>query len=602
LTATGARASEAKDVRFGEWVATVRPGGDGIVVSGNGAGLAVARDAELELLFDGVLYNARELRAQLGGAQPARDAYLVLEALRRRGRDVVHELRGQWMLLALDGARNEVFAARDHYGLYGCFYVERSGELLFSPSVEALVRHRDVPRDVNRAALADHLCHRWPVLDETYYEAVRRLPGGHTLTARAGGTVVRRYWHLPPNERRASLTPDEEQERFDELLDRAVERALFAPTAIYLSGGFDSVTVAAFATDIADRNGLERPHALSLAYEHESANEIETQVAVAQRLGLEQTTAWLAETVRGQGLIAAAMAMSARMPAPLLNLWSPAYDQLALEGRRRGKEVVLTGSGGDEWLEYPVYEAELLLKRAKVGALVAAWRSAAYNDLLTTREIARNFLWRYGASPILRRIAGRVLRHTAPGVLAQRRRRRIDEETRDWISRDPALRRALLERYDAYAERSTNILDSAYGARDFEETFERGRSVGLYVAQPFWDVDLTDFLERLPRESLVRGGRSKALVRWSLDKRFPGLGFDTHRKVAATTVYRSLILEEGRRAWRELGGARALVALGVADRNKIERHMQQLLTGSDPSRAFWIWYVLAIEAWLRTRV
>jgi asparagine synthase (glutamine-hydrolysing) len=603
VTATSS-AHETGVTTFGKWVATAGPRSEAIEVSGQGAKPVVASDAAGELLFDGVLSNAADLRLELGpfDREPESEAELVLAGFRRHGPEIVHRLRGQWLIVARDRGHEEVFCARDHYGLYGCFYAENDGALLVSPSVEALVRHPGVRGDLNRAALADHLCHRWPIYDETYYEAIRRLSGGHALTLRGGSKTVRRYWHLPPNELEEPLTPDEEQERFDELLDRAVSRCLFAPAAINLSGGLDSVSVAVVAADIAARRGEAPPQALSLVFEHESANEEEIQVAVARELGMEQTLVGLQDAVPSSGLLAAAVEMSPTMPAPLTNIWAPAYRYLGLEGRSRGCRLILTGNGGDEWLEFPVYESELLLKRGDVRGLYLALRSIERRGLISRREILRNLLWRYGTATILRRAASRTLRRVAPGKLAARRRERLDAETSDWIGTDPGLEAELFERYVAFADAMPDPLDSAYAAREFEEHFERARMLGLHTAHPLWDVDLTAFVERLPRSSLLRGGHSKAHIRPSLARRFPGLGFETQKKVGATTVYRSLLLGDGPRVWRQLGGAEALSSLGIVDAAKIERRMQQLFTGSEPKQIYWIWYILAIEAWLRPRV
>jgi asparagine synthetase B (glutamine-hydrolysing) len=478
--------------------------------------------------------------------------------------------------------------------------VEQNGALLVSPSVEALVRHPGVSTEINRVALADHLRHRWPVLEETYYEAVRRLPGGYLLNYRNGANEVGRYWR-PNRDLDHSLTPEETQARFDELLQQGVARCMFAPSAIFLSGGLDSVSVAAFAAENAAKNGWPRPYALSLVFE-DDVNEEDTQVAVARQLGFEQTIVPLLETVPRKGLLRAAMEMSAAQPAPMLNFWSPAYRYLAIEGRRRGRAVILTGNGGDEWLEYPIVNGERMIKKGDLVGMYRAWRTLIRSRRISRRGLAKNIAWTYGASLILRETGSKTLQTVAPGALRARRRRRIASETGDWLVDDPALLAQILERYEAAAPRLRESLDSPHTARDFEESFERARMLGLRTAHPLWDVDLTAFLERLPPESLIYGGRSKALVRYSLARRFPDLGFETQRKAAATSVFKSCMFEQAPDAWRELGGVKALAELGVVDKARTERRIEQLLGDGETWHNYWVWYVLTIEAWLRPRV
>jgi Asparagine synthase len=85
-------------------------------------------------------------------------------------------------------------------------------------------------------------------------------------------------------------------------------------------------------------------------------------------------------------------------------------------------------------------------------------------------------------------------------------------------------------------------------SRRLEELFEQGRRLGLRVLQPFWDAALVEFLYRMPPKFLNRGSRSKGLVRETVARLFPRLGFETQRKVTASRFGRSLIVEEGRRA------------------------------------------------------
>ena len=136
---------------------------------------------------------------------------------------------------------------------------------------------------------------------------------------------------------------------------------------------------------------------------------------------------------------------------------------------------------------------------------------------------------------------------------------------------------------------------------EHEETFEQSRRLGLRMLQPFWDVDVVEFLTRTPPELLNRGGRSKGIVRETLAKRFPDLGFERQRKVIALDFSRSLFVEEGGRAWRASGGVPALAEAGIVDPDRANRAVEASLRdprGRDSDR---IWDLLACEAWLRAQ-
>ena len=164
---------------------------------------------------------------------------------------------------------------------------------------------------------------------------------------------------------------EDELGRFDDLLEQAVRRRLaFGRVGVYLSGGLDSVTVAA-SPPTSRRLGLETPE--GLVFEHESANEEQLQRQVGAALSLPHTVVPLSQTISDGGLLRSALAVSARRSAPLLSLWEPCYEHLADEARRHGCLALLTGSGGDEWLNFnPVYAADLL-RAGQISLLREVW-------------------------------------------------------------------------------------------------------------------------------------------------------------------------------------------------------------------------------------
>jgi Asparagine synthase len=200
------------------------------------------------------------------------------------------------------------------------------------------------------------------------------------------------------------------------------------------------------------------------------------------------------------------------------------------------------------------------------------------------------------------------------------RAHRIRAATSDWIAPDPGLRRTLFERNSEgtnlerthkgrhdrryphiYIREMRETLDHPLVSMELEGYFEQGRRLGIRILQPFWDAALVDFLYRTPPELLNRGGRAKGLVRETVARRFPTLGFDTQRKVLATRFAQSLVLRYAPEAWREIGGATALADAGVVDAAAVNERIKRIL--DDPhSRDFHIvWDVLASETWLRSR-
>jgi asparagine synthase (glutamine-hydrolysing) len=580
------------------------------VSSGPGSSHSVAREGDCAVLFDGLLHTRgdwlRDFSLPTGS-----DASLVLQAYLRWGEGVLERVRGLFALVVWDSGKDLLLCVRDPHGMHPFFYAEDAGDLFLSASPEALAQHPRIRGTVDRVAIADHLCHRWPKLESTYFENVRRLPGGYALRAHDGRRTVRRYWDPIPPGRPIDYISDEEAGRFTELLEQAVERCLpGGPAAIYLSGGLDSVSVAALAQEQLRDRHADPLLALSLVFEHPEANEEGTQRAVATRLGLPQKVVTVGDAVGPNGLLSDALEMSASRSAPMMNLWNPAYAFLARYAGEHGCEVILTGNGGDEWLEAGVHNARIALERLDLATVYRLWACMQRSYPYSRGTVARNLLWTYGLRPILRQGAASTLERTAPGVLARQEQWRFTQTTPPWIAPEPSLRAQMLERFRAHKRTPRRgALDNPMVAYELEEFYESGRHLGIPLLHPFWDADLTAFLARVPSRLLMRDGYSKGLVRQSLAQKFPQLGFDRNRKITASGFYRSVVVAEGVEAWRRMGGAQALAELGIVDGSALDRHMDELfrrgnagVSGADPGKAWQIWYVLTMEAWLRPRL
>ena len=565
--------------------------------------LTAASDSSIAFL-DGEVYNPAS------GGDPAG---VVLERYLQRGASALSELRGRFALVIWDGRREELLCLRDPMGTHPLFYAQREEGLALSICADALVHEPGVPGGVDRLALACRLANRWPDAEWTCHEAVRRVPPGCVLRVGRSGRRLHRHWDPVPGNGRDWVREDA-PERFETLFAQAVQRCMDGRRAgVLLSGGLDSVSIAAMAADLAGEPGMARPWALSLGFPHPDCNEERVQRGVAARLGLPQVLVGFDRAVGRRGLLLEALQMSAELPAPLFNFWLAAYRHLGTEGRRRGCDVLLTGEGGDEWLSVAPVLAADLLRRGDFASLWRLWRSQQRSYRLPFLPGLRSTVWTYGLRPLIAGAARACLEPVAPGVLRARWRRRIVRTLPAWIAPDPDLRAEVEARAqdeiarprpsDHYLAELRTALDHPLVALELEEAFEHGRRLGVAVRQPFLDADLVELLCRTPPEVLNRGGRAKGLVRGTLARRFPGLGFEQQKKVGATRFAQDTLLAEGRRAWRSLGSAWALAELGVVDARRLEDEVTRTL--ADPGRRAQVcslWDLFSAEAWVRTRL
>jgi asparagine synthase (glutamine-hydrolysing) len=597
-------------------------GADGVLelhVSGTADGPQVVEHGDLVVCFDGELYNGRALTEQLGARPGTRPVELVAQALARWSDDAFLHIKGIFAVASWSLTSGRLTLGRDPAGMFPLFFSEAGGRVSCATEAGTLLALPWISRAINRAVLADHLSHRWLSYHETHYRDISRVPAGFVATFQNGSRSLRRYWYpVDPSGHVEWVREDELDEfhaRFDQAIDRCVGQGR---TAIFLSGGFDSVSLAAAAADLAKRRGEAPPIAASLTFPDPSCNEAPIQSTVASGLGLQRIVLQLGDAVRPHGLIQGGVEINRRATMPMMNAWRPAYRALGDAARRQGCRVVITGEGGDEWLTVgPEYIVDLI-RGADVANLYRMLATVLRSYDTSRPLLVHNMLWRYGFRLLFASWARTVLKRVAPKRMVARRLATLERRSPDWVSPDPELQRELRARMEAWSEAAIREPEPSgpYGfyfagfpgsflhplrSLDLEEIFASRRRNGLRELQPFWDPELIQFLSRIHPRVLDRGGRSKGLVRQQVHDRFPELGFEKHRKVSASSFFSETVAAEAPRVWESLGGVRALSALGIVDARKAEDAARADVGRIARSGNCRVWEMLNLEAWASAR-
>ena len=570
-------------------------------------GVRVAERGPVQVFVDGVLYDRDDL-AQLGHQTAGHsDAELVLCAYQRHGDSLISLLRGSFAVAIIDKMRNCITVARDPIGSHPVFYTEVGGATLVSSAQEALLAAPGVSRALNRVALADTLCQRWSRVDETYFEAIKRLPGGCRLIIDPSGTRLERYWKR--FEGPVQYLTEAEADRFDEQLARAVGRCFGrGRVGIFLSGGFDSVSVAAVAADHARKNGEQEPLALSLAFPHPECNEEVVQASVARQLGLPQELIDFRKAAGPRGAFGESLELNQRMGAPLCNTWAPSYLTLARIGRRQGVRTIVTGEGGDEWLNVSPYLAADLIRRGDLPGTMRLARTWHRSFDMEWRAVMRATFWTFGMRPLMGAGISSVI-----GSAWDRNRaaRRVNADF-PWVGPDREIRaeqkRRALERVVAarpeggfYARELRAFLKDPLMPLLFEEQHQLAGTLGVRYQHPYWDADLVDHMYRTPPSVLTRGNRTKGLVRAAVDRRFPNLGFAIKRKVMALSFFGQLAHEEARALAPQYASFSALSGLGVVDAAGAREFVFKALDETPRTRSL-AWRLIVLESWTRAQL
>lgn len=211
---------------------------------------------ELNLVFNGEIYNYKELRETLRAKghsfRTESDTEVVLGSYREWGEACLQRFNGMFALAIYDTRTRSVFLARDRAGEKPLFYSIRNGTLQFASELKALMADPGLPRRIDPDSLDCYLSMGFVPGDRCILEGVNKLPPAHSMTfdLASGTASVRRYWQLP--EYFGPSTIADESVLLDELeslLEDAVSRQMVAdvPLGILLSGGVDSSLVTAMA-------------------------------------------------------------------------------------------------------------------------------------------------------------------------------------------------------------------------------------------------------------------------------------------------------------------------------------------------------------------
>jgi asparagine synthase (glutamine-hydrolysing) len=287
----------------------------------------------LVLTYNGEIYNFRELRSRLPGPfRSQSDSEVLLHLYREYGDDCVRHLQGMFAFAIWDRRRRRLFGARDHLGVKPLHYAHTDGGFAFASELGAL--RAAVPAAVDRQAVVDYLTYGYVPTPKTIYSGLRKLPPAHSFALEDGQLHITRYW-APSTEVRIDDMPTAVA-RTRELLEQVVPAQLVSdvPLGLFLSGGIDSATVAAFAG---------RVSTFTLGFEDRSVSEADAARSVAEHLGTDHHE--LTANARDLRTAVDTIARSFGEPFGDSGAWA---SYLVAQLARRHVTVALSGEGGDE--------------------------------------------------------------------------------------------------------------------------------------------------------------------------------------------------------------------------------------------------------------
>ena len=209
------------------------------------------RKGNLALLYNGELYNYKELRAELQAAGAhfvtSSDTEVVLEGWRHWGPAAFDKFRGMFALAIADTATGELVLARDPLGIKPLFYTERGDGIVFASELKAIISALGPELRIEPGTLVASMLYYWVPEQRCAIQGVCKLPAGTWARIRPGGELeIRQYWHVRDV---AFAGQGKQAADLKSVIEESVRAHLVAdvPVSSFLSGGLDSSIITVLA-------------------------------------------------------------------------------------------------------------------------------------------------------------------------------------------------------------------------------------------------------------------------------------------------------------------------------------------------------------------
>lgn len=545
-------------------------------------------DGSIGIVFNGAIYNFRELRLELEAQnysfQSHTDTEVLVHGYDAWGLDrLLDKIRGMFALALWDDRKRTLFLVRDRLGVKPLLYSAKNGHIAFASTARAL-RAGGFVDQIDDVAMAEYLEFGYVTDDRSIYRDAHKVAAAHVVEWCDGKIKTREYWRPP--------TPSNTQPSFDEavaeterLFIRAVERRLFAdvPVGSLLSGGIDSSLV---CWAIAHLGGDIT--AFTVGTPGDPADETADATETAKRLGIRHQVLELAGDT-GSNLDEMVSAYGEPFAC------ASALGMLRVSKAVRGSAtVLLTGDGGDDvFLGYPEHRHLFMaqkLARSLPGFLANGW--LGYRDKVpqvgSLKRLSSFLNYSTGGLGAVACAHDGLPSYERYGMLGERLTGfRVSRREIEWSNESGRNVLAEFLEYDRDNRFVGEFMTKVDGATMFHS---------LEARSPFLDQDLWEFAAGLSFETRLHGGRLKAVLR-ELARQKVGDRLAKGRKRGFTIPVQRWLVGRWRDALTECLQNSILDREGwINSRAALERLSLAVEQGWAPNQ---LWYLFVLESWLR---
>lgn len=479
-------------------------------------------DGSLQIIFNGEIYNYRELRGELLRKghifKTNSDTEVIIHGYEEWGLECLSRLNGIFAFALWDTQRKQLLLARDHLGVKPLYYTILGNRLLFASEIKALLRDSSCPREVDVEALSQLFTLRYVPSPGTLFRGIYKLPPASRMVVTFDGIEIERYWSWKPEIQDVTDEPSL-IETYRYLMEDAVRLQMRSdvPVGLFLSSGIDSGALLALMSRYA--SGPVRT--FTIGFENgEKSNETDDARELARRFGADHT-----EMIIGpDDYLDYYQRYLFDLEEPVGNETAAAFYFVSHMAHKKVK-VALCGQGADEpWAGYPRYVgAQLSQIYSRMPRMVTDRMIRPAVNRIAKDERLRRGVAALSEPDMLTRIVKIYSFYTAemksqlfqPWVLDQ-----VSADGREARERLKTLQGDVAQ-LDAvsqmtYIDTRANLPDDLLMVSD-----KTAMANSLEARVPYLDYRMVEFAETLPSQMKLRRGRGKYLHKKAIEKWLP---------------------------------------------------------------------------------
>jgi asparagine synthase (glutamine-hydrolysing) len=217
------------------------------------------KDAQLTMVYNGCIYNYKELREDLVKKgyvfKTVGDTEVVLKSYQEWGYDCLKKFEGDFALAVWDNRNKKLFLARDRFGVKPLYFSNNKNFFRFGSSLQSIIAKKDINLELDNQSLHMHFSlHSVVPAPNTIFKNIKKVPPGHYLVIGPDQKILTNaYWKLDSSSQSELITDENEaKEQIKNLLLNAIQKRISASdidVGVLLSGGLDSSLIVALAND-----------------------------------------------------------------------------------------------------------------------------------------------------------------------------------------------------------------------------------------------------------------------------------------------------------------------------------------------------------------